>query len=212
MHALQVVHKTLNPQWNQTLEFPDTGDRLVLHVKDHNALLPTSNIGDCFVEYERLPPNQTVEKWIPLQGVKSGEIHVLVTRRVPELQKKSSIATGISSLSKARKLSEQVSLLLVHVIRVMVHIHDHDCCETTFSSLGCSYVNHLSAFFNKFYYMVVKNFSLSEERSINLKLEAGFDCQWVSEWIYFSFFFLVGVYSEGISSTGVLVGCYWCLV
>ncbi|ONK81485.1 uncharacterized protein A4U43_C01F29630 [Asparagus officinalis] len=109
----KVVHKTLNPQWNQTLEFPETGDRLVLHVKDHNALLPTYNIGDCVVEYERLPPNQTVEKWIPLQGVKSGEIHVQVTRRVPELQKKSelhkksSTASNISS-SKARKISGQM--------------------------------------------------------------------------------------------------------
>ena len=141
MHALQVVHKTLNPQWNQTLEFPDTGDRLALHVKDHNALLPTSNIGDCFVEYENLPPNQTVNKWIPLQGVKSGEIHVQVTRRVPELQKKT-IATDMSSLSKARKLSGQVKFLLeVNGSRIMVQIHDHACCETTFSPPWAVLVN-----------------------------------------------------------------------
>ncbi|KAJ6820803.1 extended synaptotagmin-1 isoform X2 [Iris pallida] len=104
----KVIHKTLSPQWNQTLEFPDTGDRLVLYVKDYNALLPTSSIGDCVVEYERLPPNQTAEKWIPLQGVKSGEIHVQVTRRVPELQKKSSSATNLSSPSKAHKMSGQI--------------------------------------------------------------------------------------------------------
>jgi len=138
---LQVVRKTLNPQWNQTLEFPDTGDRLALHVKDHNALLLSSNIGDCFVEYERLPPNQTVDKWIPLQGVKSGEIHVQVTRRVPELQKRTSIATDISSLSKAHKLSGQVRFLLeVHISRITVQIHDHDFHETTLSSSsGCPY-------------------------------------------------------------------------
>ncbi|KAH7658486.1 C2 domain-containing protein [Dioscorea alata] len=109
----KVVHKTLNPQWNQILEFPDTGKQLVLHVKDHNALLPTSSIGDCVVEYEWLPPNQTADKWIPLQGVKSGEIHVKVTRKVPELQKNTSLDTDISkTLSKANKISGQVRELL----------------------------------------------------------------------------------------------------
>ncbi|KAM0933054.1 putative C2 domain-containing protein [Dioscorea sansibarensis] len=109
---MQVVHKTLNPQWNQTLEFPDTGKQLVLHVKDHNALLPTSSIGDCVVEYEWLPPNQIADKWIPLQGVRSGEIHVKVTRKVPELQKNTSLDTDISTLSKANKISGQVRELL----------------------------------------------------------------------------------------------------
>ncbi|RVX14123.1 Multiple C2 and transmembrane domain-containing protein 1 [Vitis vinifera] len=66
----KVMFKTLNPQWNQTLEFPDDGSPLELHVKDHNALLPTSSIGDCVVEYQRLPPNQMADKWIPLQGMK----------------------------------------------------------------------------------------------------------------------------------------------
>ncbi|KAJ0962720.1 hypothetical protein J5N97_027842 [Dioscorea zingiberensis] len=111
----KVVHKTLNPQWNQTLEFPDTGRPLVLHVKDHNALLPTSSIGDCVVEYERLPPNQTADKWIPLQGVKSGEIHIQVTRKVPELQKKMTLDTNISSLSKANQISGQIRELLKKV-------------------------------------------------------------------------------------------------
>ncbi|PNX74555.1 plant synaptotagmin [Trifolium pratense] len=63
-----VIYKTLNPQWNQTLEFPDDGSPLILYVKDHNALLPTSSIGECVVEYQRLPPNQMADKWIPLQG------------------------------------------------------------------------------------------------------------------------------------------------
>ena len=38
----QVIHKTLNPRWNQTLEFLDDGSPLTLHVREHNALLPTS--------------------------------------------------------------------------------------------------------------------------------------------------------------------------
>ncbi|XP_010916384.1 uncharacterized protein [Elaeis guineensis] len=108
----KVVHKTLNPRWNQTLEFPDTGSPLILHVRDHNAVLPTSSIGHCVVEYERLPPNQIADKWIPLQGVKSGEIHVQIMRRVPELPKQSSLDTNVSALSKAHTISAQIREIL----------------------------------------------------------------------------------------------------
>ena len=101
------MYKTLHPQWHQTLEFPDDGSPLELHVKDHNALLPTSSIGDCVVEYQRLPPNEMSDKWIPLQGVKRGEIHVLVTRKFPELQKRPSMDPE-SSLTKAHQISSQV--------------------------------------------------------------------------------------------------------
>lgn len=108
----KVIYKTLNPQWNQTLEFPDDGSPLVLYVKDHNDLLPTTSIGDCVVEYQRLPPNQRSDKWIPLQGVKRGEIHIQITRRVPELQKKSSLDSE-PSLTRAHRISGQMKQTLV---------------------------------------------------------------------------------------------------
>lgn len=104
---LQVMYKTLNPKWNQTLEFPDDGSPLMLHVKDHNALLPTSSIGDCVVEYQRLPPNEKSDKWIPLQGVKKGEIHVQVTRKIPELRPRSSFDSESSS-TKSHLINTQV--------------------------------------------------------------------------------------------------------
>lgn len=114
-YVLQVMFKTLNPHWNQTLEFPDDGSPLLLHVKDHNALLPTSSIGDCVVEYQRLPPNQMADKWIPLQGVKRGEIHIQITRKVPDLEKEKRVSldsrpTSDSELSvtKAHQVSSQV--------------------------------------------------------------------------------------------------------
>lgn len=110
---MQVVHKTLNPHWNQTLEFPDTGKPLVLYVKDHNAVLPTSSIGHCTVEYQGLAPNQTADKWIPLQGVRSGEIHVQVTRKIPELEKKITIETDSSPLTKGHMVSVQVRPFLI---------------------------------------------------------------------------------------------------
>uniref|UniRef100_A0A5B6ZN48 Synaptotagmin-5-like n=1 Tax=Davidia involucrata TaxID=16924 RepID=A0A5B6ZN48_DAVIN len=108
----KVIYKTLNPRWNQTLEFPDHGSPLELHVKDHNALLPTSNIGDCIVEYQRLPPNQMSDKWIPLQGVKKGEIHIQITRKVPELQKRSSLDSDSSS-TKAHQICSQMKQVMI---------------------------------------------------------------------------------------------------
>ncbi|GKV23557.1 hypothetical protein SLEP1_g33266 [Rubroshorea leprosula] len=103
----KVMFKTLNPQWNQTLEFPDDGSPLELHVKDHNSLLPTSSIGDCVVEYLMLPPNEMSDKWIPLQGVKRGEIHIQITRKVPELLKKSSLDAD-PSFCKSSQISSQI--------------------------------------------------------------------------------------------------------
>lgn len=109
------MYKTLNPKWNQTFEFPYDGSALELHVKDHNALLPTSNIGDCVVEYQGLPVNEVSDKWIPLQGVKRGEIHVQVTRRVPEIQKKVSLDLESSS-SKAHQISSQVLKAIISLL------------------------------------------------------------------------------------------------
>ncbi|KAK8521374.1 hypothetical protein V6N13_077483 [Hibiscus sabdariffa] len=108
----KVMYKTLNPKWHQTFEFPDDGSPIELHVKDHNALLPTSSIGDCVVEYQRLPPNELADKWIPLQGVKRGEIHVQVTRKVPELEKRPSMVPE-SSLTKAHQISSQMKQMMI---------------------------------------------------------------------------------------------------
>ncbi|KAG5022094.1 hypothetical protein JHK85_018436 [Glycine max] len=109
---VRVIYKTLNPQWNQTLEFPDDGSQLMLYVKDHNALLPTSSIGECVVEYQRLPPNQTADKWIPLQGVKRGEIHIQITRKVPEMQKRQSLDSE-PSLSKLHQIPNQIKQMMI---------------------------------------------------------------------------------------------------
>ncbi|KAL5228818.1 hypothetical protein ABZP36_017083 [Zizania latifolia] len=108
----KVVYKTLSPSWNQTFEFPETGEPLILHVKDHNAVLPTASIGHCTVEYSMLPPNQSAEKWIPLQGVRSGEVHVRISRKVPDLQKKTSLQTDESPFGKGRKISAQMRDIL----------------------------------------------------------------------------------------------------
>ena len=104
------MYKTLHPKWNQTFEFLDDGSQLELQVKDHNAILASSSIGNCTVEYQRLPPNETSDKWIPLQGVKKGEIHVQITRRVPELHKAPSVDSSDSLSIKAHTISGQVRI------------------------------------------------------------------------------------------------------
>uniref|UniRef100_A0A7C9EPD9 C2 domain-containing protein n=1 Tax=Opuntia streptacantha TaxID=393608 RepID=A0A7C9EPD9_OPUST len=109
----KVVYKTLHPKWNQTFEFLDDGSQLELQVKDHNAILASSSIGNCTVEYQRLPPNETSDKWIPLQGVKKGEIHVQITRRVPELHKAPSVDSSDSLSVKAHTISGQMKRLLI---------------------------------------------------------------------------------------------------
>nr|GLL35835.1 synaptotagmin-5-like [Ipomoea trifida] len=119
----KVMYKTLNPQWHQTLEFPDDGSDLSLHVKDHNALLPTSSIGDCIVEYQRLPRNQMFDKWIPLQGVTKGEIHIQITRKDPHLEKKSSLDSEPSVTKARHSISNQMKQL---IIKLQSFIEDDD--------------------------------------------------------------------------------------
>ncbi|KAG2587215.1 hypothetical protein PVAP13_5NG125900 [Panicum virgatum] len=104
----KVIYKTLSPQWNQTFEFPETGEPLILHVKDHNAVLPTASIGHCTVEYSMLSPNQSADKWIPLQGVKSGEIHVKIARRVPVSDSGKKNALGTDPSGKGHKIASQM--------------------------------------------------------------------------------------------------------
>lgn len=129
----KVIYKTLTPQWNQTLEFPDDGSPLMLYVKDHNALLPTSSIGECVVEYQRLPPNQMADKWIPLQGVKRGEIHVQITRKVPEMQKRQSMDSE-PSLSKLHQIPTQIKQMMIK-FRSQIEDGNLEGLSTTLSEL-----------------------------------------------------------------------------
>ncbi|CAN8258897.1 unnamed protein product [Cochlearia groenlandica] len=108
----KVIYKTLEPKWNQTMEFPDDGSSLELHVKDHNTLLPTSSIGSCVVEYQRLKPNETADKWIPLQGVTHGEVRVKVTRKVTEILRRPSVDSG-SPFNKAHRLSNHMKKVMI---------------------------------------------------------------------------------------------------
>ncbi|KAJ1379535.1 Synaptotagmin-like mitochondrial-lipid-binding domain [Sesbania bispinosa] len=130
---VRVIYKTLNPQWNQTLEFPDDGSPLILYVKDHNALLPTSSIGECVVDYQMLPPNQTADKWIPLQGVKRGEIHIKITRKVPEMQKRQSLDSE-PSLSKLHKIPSQIKQMMIK-FRSLIEDGNLEGLSTTLSEL-----------------------------------------------------------------------------
>ncbi|KAL8552654.1 hypothetical protein ACS0TY_001369 [Phlomoides rotata] len=131
--STKVMFKTLTPKWHQTLEFPDDGSPLTLHVKDHNTLLPTSSIGDCVVEYHMLPPNQMADKWIPLQGVKRGEIHIQITRKVPQLEKRSSV----ESPTKVRhQVLHQIKEMMIKA-RSEVEDEDDEGVLKSLSELEC---------------------------------------------------------------------------
>lgn len=104
----KVIYKTLHPQWNQTLEFPDDGKSLELHVKDHNAVLPTSSIGHCTVKYQSLPHNQMMDMWIPLQGVRKGEIHIQVTRRLHQTSMTPSRNDTVNNNALLEKMSTKI--------------------------------------------------------------------------------------------------------
>ncbi|XP_058722425.1 synaptotagmin-5-like [Vicia villosa] len=129
----KVIYKTLTPQWNQTLEFPDDGSPLILYVKDYNALLPTSSIGECVVEYQRLPPNQMADKWIPLQGVKRGEIHIQITRKVPDMHKRQNIDSE-PSLSKLHQIPTQIKQMMIK-FRSLIEDGNLEGLATTLSEL-----------------------------------------------------------------------------
>ncbi|KAL2543887.1 C2 domain-containing protein [Forsythia ovata] len=135
----KVTYKTLNPKWHQTLEFPDDGSPLELHVKDHNALLPTSNIGDCVVEYQMLPPNQMADKWIPLQGVKRGEIHIQITRRIPELERKPSSESELSPAKLHHQISDQMKQMMIK-LQSLVDNYDLEGVSKSLSELESLHV------------------------------------------------------------------------
>jgi hypothetical protein len=58
-----------------------------------------------------LSPNQSADKWIPLQGVKSGEIHVKIARRVPVSDSERKAALGTDPSGKGHKMATQVRSL-----------------------------------------------------------------------------------------------------
>ncbi|KAL6550102.1 MYF24 [Orobanche minor] len=133
----KVMYKTLSPKWHQTFEFPDDGSSLTLHVKDHNTLLPTSNIGDCLVEYQMLRPNQMADKWIPLQGVKRGDIHIQITRKVPQLDKKAGVDSNDQSSSQTEvrhRISNQIKELMMK-LRSQVDDDDLEAVSRALSDL-----------------------------------------------------------------------------
>lgn len=102
-------------------------------MRDHNAILSSSSIGNCVVEYQRLPPNELFDKWIPLQGVKKGEIHVQVIRRIPDLQTKPSVDSDLLS-NRAHATSDQMKQLFVK-LQSSVEANNTEELSSTLSEL-----------------------------------------------------------------------------
>lgn len=146
----KVVYRTLNPHWNQTLEFADDGGPLLLYVKDHNDILAPSNIGECEIEYQRLPLNQTYDKWIPLQGVTKGEIHVQITRKVPQVLDKRTSLDSDSSLHTPHNIASKMKQLLIKLQALAGEGDQESISETvseleTFQGFQEEYIQQLEA-------------------------------------------------------------------
>ncbi|GAB2292865.1 AT3g18370/MYF24_8 [Dionaea muscipula] len=129
----KIMYRTLNPEWNQTFEFPEDASPLVLLVKDHNAILAASSIGECVVDYQSLPPNQPYDKWIPLQGVKKGEIHIRITRKVEVLQRRMTVVPDSASTT-ARRITGQMKQLLMK-LQSLSGDSNHEGLSATLSEL-----------------------------------------------------------------------------
>ncbi|MCO5605153.1 hypothetical protein L7F22_059333 [Adiantum nelumboides] len=114
----KVINKKLNPQWNRTLKFPKDEKVLELHVKDHNVLLRTTNIDHCIVEYKDVLPNQTSDTWLRLRGVKTGEVHVQVARRLHAPQE-APIRQPVNSKSLLKNTSLKISSCLKEAFQLV---------------------------------------------------------------------------------------------
>nr|AFK35414.1 unknown [Lotus japonicus] len=73
------------------------------------------------------------DKWIPLQGVKKGEIHIQITRKVPEVQKRKSIDSG-PSLGKLHQIPSQIKEMMIK-FRSLIEDENLEGLSTTLSEL-----------------------------------------------------------------------------
>ncbi|XP_041417785.1 extended synaptotagmin-1-like [Xenopus laevis] len=76
----RVISKNLNPQWNQTFEilFSDLpGQEIEFEVLDKNVQRDDS-LGSCKIAVPHVLKKKFIDKWIRLDNVKSGELHIKV--------------------------------------------------------------------------------------------------------------------------------------
>jgi len=77
----KVVKKNLDPKWDQTFNFhfENVKDRLRLEVFDHDVFSKDDYMGFVELSLEEIEEGSTEDKWLKLQDVETGEIHISIS-------------------------------------------------------------------------------------------------------------------------------------
>ncbi|KAH9311905.1 hypothetical protein KI387_026940, partial [Taxus chinensis] len=82
----KIEKKTLNPKWQEEFKIPilswGSSNLLVLNVRDKDHFLD-DDLGECMIPLNDFRGGQRHDKWLPLENVKMGRLHVAI--RVSEV-------------------------------------------------------------------------------------------------------------------------------
>ncbi|OCT85107.1 hypothetical protein XELAEV_18023272mg [Xenopus laevis] len=83
----RVIHKNLNPQWNEPFEilYSDLpGQEIEFHLFHKNRAIHhreiDQSLGKCTISTEEVPETKCLDKWIQLEKAKSGQLHIRIER------------------------------------------------------------------------------------------------------------------------------------
>uniref|UniRef100_A0A0C9RQ31 TSA: Wollemia nobilis Ref_Wollemi_Transcript_3961_2500 transcribed RNA sequence n=1 Tax=Wollemia nobilis TaxID=56998 RepID=A0A0C9RQ31_9CONI len=80
----KIQKKTLNPKWQEEFKIPisswESSNVIVLNVRDKDHFLD-DDLGECRIHVNDLRGGLRHDKWLPLENVKTGRLHIAVTVR-----------------------------------------------------------------------------------------------------------------------------------
>ncbi|WVZ72487.1 hypothetical protein U9M48_020937 [Paspalum notatum var. saurae] len=98
----QIQRKTLSPKWFEEFKIPITSwgasNELVIEVRDKDPMFDDS-LGGCTIDVNELRGGQRHDKWISLNNVKKGRIHLAVT--VVDISEDKNVSSLDASLKNA---------------------------------------------------------------------------------------------------------------
>ncbi|PAN45381.1 hypothetical protein PAHAL_9G114700 [Panicum hallii] len=98
----QIQRKTLSPKWFEEFKMPITSweasNELFMEVRDKDPMFDDL-LGECIIDLHELRGGQRHDKWISLNNVKKGRIHLAVT--VEDVSKDKNVSCLDESLRKA---------------------------------------------------------------------------------------------------------------
>ncbi|CAO2204994.1 unnamed protein product [Urochloa humidicola] len=133
----QIQRKTLSPKWFEEFKIPITSweasNELVMEVRDKDPMFDDS-LGGCTIDLHELRGGQRHDKWISLNNVKKGRIHLAVTVEdvcedkndscLDESLKKADaelpVSTSVDSTLDASELPEEKKVLMDEVENINI--------------------------------------------------------------------------------------------